>query len=209
MATTASHRPRRPPTRRSRRGRPCSICREPAGPWGAIPVGEAWVCAACFRREAGPNNPPAGVCDAASGNLVAPLSAVESTEQEQSQVLAHIHRVDRARQAISFALRTAAYTGLALWSAHSATGAALFSGFLLADTLTWLGSTVLDIRFHRIALGAELALYVIAASVWLSMDRTWTLPDDPSLQACTWLMFALVAFVKLGWTIQRYVVSDP
>jgi len=192
--------------------RPCSLCGESANALGAIPVAGVWVCARCFRREASdvtPDRAPPQVAAVPTELAAAPPAALADPAPAMTPVLQHLHRIDRWHRGVCFAGRLGIYSGLWAWSIHAPTGAAVFSGFLLADALTWLAATLIDVRFHRLAVGLELAFYLACTGLWLSMDSAWTLPQEASLQAAAWLSFGLVMVLKTAWTLQRYTIREP
>ncbi|MFQ5507303.1 MAG: hypothetical protein ACE5F1_21255 [Planctomycetota bacterium] len=104
----------------------------------------------------------------------------------------------------------AAYIGLYLWGAEGGLGLTCFTGYLIADCVTWILRAAIDGRGHPVRITIQLLLYAVVVRFWYEASGILSLPKDPGDRGVAGLVFMFVFGVKMcGFIYERMQKGAP
>lgn len=163
-----------------------------------IHTGERWVCQPCFELSERAQIHQTG-CDLDEIPDKDGLTPAEKRRMLE-QVVAARRFFDGAMGFAPFGM----YLLLYFWGQKAKLGLVVFSGYLLADFVSWgfIGLLEASERWKELLL--ELGLYLLVFQLWRAADGQFALPEDPGDRGIVALLFMAVFATKVGvWAVER------
>lgn len=143
--------------------------------------------------------------DCHDNQIAAPLADRDNGDTDQTLL---IRRVDAAFRVGAVVCRLLLYFGLYQLARRTDFGPHVLTGFLLADTMTWIASAWLEKRFHSLAVTLEAILYTGALALWILLTGGLEFPDDPTAMGIVALSFLGTFSTKGCWQAYRILHGD-